>query len=174
MAFVPVVRERGDVSFFGVFDGTVGHDASDFVHNVVVHNMLGNDHFTNGVAAAVSSKRWIDPKPVSFFEAAMKHGYKHSDEQLLKYAAEKRLDYSSSTSVTAFITGDLLTVGHLGDSRIVLGREHAGSGLIGRRLTVDHKPDQAIELKRIQSKGGSLTYLHGGKPFIRGGDFTAR
>jgi len=41
-------------------------------------------------------------------------------------------------------------------------------------LTVDHKPDQEAELKRIQSCGGSLTYLHGGKPFIRGGDFAMR
>lgn len=136
--------------------------------------MVNNDHFKSAVKAATEAKRWVDPKAVSLFEAAMKHGYKESDKQLLAHAAEKRLDYTSSTSVTAFVAGDLLTVGHLGDSRIVLGREDAAAGLVGRRLTVDHKPDQSIELKRIQESGGSLTYLHGGKPFIRGGDFTAR
>lgn len=174
MAFVPSVGGRPDVAFYGVFDGTVGDDASDFVHHVAVQNMVNNKHFTDALKAAETAKRWVDPMAVRLFEAAMKHGYKESDRQLLEHAKEKRLDYTSSTSVTAFVTGDLLTVGHLGDSRIVLGREQAGSGLVGRRLTVDHKPDQAAELKRIQSRGGSLTYLHGGKPFIRGGDFTAR
>ena len=45
---------------------------------------------------------------------------------------------------------------------------------VGQFLTYDHKPNQPKELRRIEAAGGSLTYLHGGKPFIRGGDFTQR
>jgi hypothetical protein len=41
-------------------------------------------------------------------------------------------------------------------------------------LTTDHKPDMAEERRRIEKSGGSLAYLHGGKPFIRGGDFAER
>lgn len=96
-----------------------------------------------------------------------------SDAALLKMAAERGLHYTSSTGVVSVITGDLLTVGHLGDSRIVLGREDGGA-LFGHYLTKDHKADQPEELKRIESMGGSLVRLHGGKPFIRGGDFTER
>ena len=32
----------------------------------------------------------------------------------------------------------------------------------------------AEERRRIEKSGGSLAYLHGGKPFIRGGDFAER
>lgn len=34
-------------------------------------------------------------------------------------------------------------------------------------LTVDHKPNTPAELKRIESCGGSLVWLHGVKPYIR-------
>lgn len=69
--------------------------------------------------------------------------------------------------------------------------------MIGEFLTHDHKPDQPAEHKRIvevrtphlvrlvhaphvtcccchTQAGGILTYLHGGKPFLRGGDFVER
>lgn len=66
-----------------------------------------------------------------------------------------------------------MSVAHLGDSKIVLGREVDGL-VVAKLMTTDHKPDQLEERRRIEKCGGSLTYLHGGKPFIRGGDFTAR
>lgn len=76
--------------------------------------------------------------------------YKETDANLLEHCAKHRLDYASSTSVTALITGKLMTVGSLGDSRIAIGRERKGS-LVGEFLTKDHKPDQPEELRRIQS-----------------------
>jgi len=40
-------------------------------------------------------------------------------------------------------------------------------------LTLDHKPNLPGEASRITASGGSIVYLHGGKPFLRGGDFTS-
>lgn len=121
-----------------------------------------------------------------------------TDKRLLEHCSQHGLDYASSTSVTAVLTGSLLTIGSLGDSRIAIGKEKRGS-LVGEFLTRDHKPDQPHELKRISSvsstttqphrplekgirtnyhlftqNGGSLVYLHSGKPFLRGGDFSYR
>jgi hypothetical protein len=77
-------------------------------------------------------------------------GYKATDEALLRQCAERGLDYSSCTSVTAVVAGDLLSVAHLGDSKIVLGREGAGGVLVGKYLTLDHKPDMPEERARIE------------------------
>lgn len=100
-------------------------------------------------------------------------GYRATDSALIRLCAAEGIHYSSCTSVTALLTRDLLTTAHLGDSKIVIGKEVSG-GVQGKYLTQDHKPDMPDERRRIESSGGSLTYLHGGKPFIRGGDFLAR
>jgi hypothetical protein len=152
-----------------------------------------------------------------------------TDSGLIALCRERGIDYSACTSVTAVMCGDLLSIAHLGDSKIVLGRYADGSSggaaagsagsppLVGKYLTTDHKPDMPHERRRIEEvsgaracergapcrrdrqaaktlsivssslvlrtrphppphpqSGGSLAYLHGGKPFIRGGDFTAR
>ena len=142
------------------------------------------------------------------------------DDILLKQCRMHAINYSASTGVMMLLAAKTLTVGHVGDSRIALGRiqlpknhSHSGNGsvgvtgnhngsssstgksilasnfdnndtseidsqsidqCVGQFLTYDHKPNQPKELRRIEAAGGSLTYLHGGKPFIRGGDFTQR
>ena len=61
-------------------------------------------------------------------EAALHEGYRACDEQLLKVCAESQPpnDYSSCTSVTVLLSGEVLSCAHLGDSKIVLGREVGG------------------------------------------------
>merc|ERR1719446_74901 len=70
---------------------------------------------------------------------------------------------------------DKLVVGHLGDSRIVLGWDESGV-LRGQQATEDHKPDMDNERARIERCGGMVERLvnHSNKPFIRGGDFMMR
>jgi protein phosphatase len=41
-------------------------------------------------------------------------------------------------------------------------------------LTTDHKPNLIKEKVRILACGGSVVYLHGHKPYLRGGDFFQR
>lgn len=90
-----------------------------------------------------------------------------------------KLDYASSTGVVTLLWGhDMLSIAHVGDSRGCIAKVCRNSGgkdaVQPEWLTIDHKPDQPAELKRIQEAGGSLVYLHGNKPFIRGGDFLHR
>jgi len=68
---------------------------------------------------------------------------------------------------------NLLTVAHVGDSKACIARVIDGK-LHPEWLTVDHKPDMPRELERIQRSGGTLAWLHGNKPYIRGGDFHER
>lgn len=118
-------------------------------------------------------------------EAAVHEGFRDTDAALIRAcaAASPPLDYAASTAAVALVTGDLLTVGHLGDSKVVLGRVRSrapgsGGGMAaagaaaaaacsGVYLTTDHKPDQPAEHRRITAAGGTLEYLSGGRPFIR-------
>jgi protein phosphatase len=159
------VADRG---WFSVFDGTVGHFASEFIHNRLVKHLLGNQSF----AEAMQSNNHSDHARLC--AQALQAAFVSADGELVQACAEARDDYSSSTGVAAFCSNGLLTVGHLGDSRIALGTELESGHLGCEFLTVDHKPDTPAEHQRIEASGGSLAWLHGGKPFIRGGDFTAR
>jgi serine/threonine protein phosphatase PrpC len=171
---MPAVLGHEDVSFLAVFDGTVGEHAADFVHHNIHEHIFTSKSFRDALVAAEAAGGFAKPAVAARVEAAFKEGYRATDGDLLKLCAEKGFDYTSCTSVTALIAGDLLTVAHLGDSKIVLGRDNGSGGLVGKYLTIDHKPDMVEERLRIERSGGSLAYLHGGKPFIRGGDFTAR
>lgn len=101
--------------------------------------------------------------------------YLNADTELLELCSIYEKDYASSTSATVLLAGGYVCVGHLGDSRVAIGYERDGI-LYGEFLTEDHKPNMLREQERILRCGGSVEYLqnHYDKPFIRGGDFTAR
>mmetsp|Transcript_87555 Transcript_87555/g.271108 ORF Transcript_87555/g.271108 Transcript_87555/m.271108 type:complete len:342 (-) Transcript_87555:215-1240(-) len=168
---------RTPCAFFGVFDGTVGDFASDNVKDLVVPKLLESPSWK--ALRHSSAPRTGDTERL--LENALRDMYRTVDESLLVRCAEETQHYATCTSVTLMVLGDLLAVGHLGDSRIVLGKEDnsAGAGssdLIGEQLTMDHKPDQEPERQRIEQCGGMVERLqnHSNKPFIRGGDFTMR
>ena len=107
---------------------------------------------------------------------ALRQAFLQTDSQLIEYCKAKGgLDYASSTGVVMLTWGrNNLSIAHVGDSRGCIGKVSNDQLTSYQWLTVDHKPDQPLELQRIQSSGGSLVYLHGSKPFIRGGDFLVR
>eukprot|EP01056_Protomagalhaensia_sp_Gyna25_P002115 Protomagalhaensia_sp_Gyna_25__2114@NODE_2142_length_1262_cov_66_568275_g1263_i1_p1_GENE_NODE_2142_length_1262_cov_66_568275_g1263_i1NODE_2142_length_1262_cov_66_568275_g1263_i1_p1_ORF_typecomplete_len210_score36_22PP2C/PF00481_21/2_9e33PP2C_2/PF13672_6/2_8e09_NODE_2142_length_1262_cov_66_568275_g1263_i14171046 len=102
--------------------------------------------------------------------------YLMSDSELVAQCAAAKQHYASSTSVVAVITDGCCGIGHLGDSRAALGHFGENNQVYANFITDDHKPNQFYERSRIKAAGGSVEYLHNhnNKPFIRGGDFTAR
>jgi protein phosphatase PTC6 len=74
-------------------------------------------------------------------------------------------DYNS-TSIT-----NLLTIGHIGDSRIVLCDSVDGKA---RQLSVDHSPTLAEERKRIESAGGWISQDSFGQHAVMGMLATSR
>nr|CAB3481812.1 unnamed protein product [Digitaria exilis] len=61
-----------------------------------------------------------------------------------------------STAVVALLVRGRLVVANCGDSRAVLCRGHAAVP-----LSVDHKPERADELARIEAAGGRVLYING-------------
>lgn len=168
---------NGEYAFFGVFDGTVKEFASDFVSKSILDCLLTSQSFRTFDALPAEQK--AAPASSKLLKDTLAECFVATDERLLAWCRENENHYTSTTSVTALIhiPTRRLFVAHLGDSKIILGRLEAQEGeekLVGVPVTIDHKPDMPEERKRIEAAGGSLTYLHGGKPFIRGGDFTQR
>lgn len=177
-------ESRSSCSFFGVFDGTVGDFASENVKDLVIPKLLESPNFRalRQANAGKADRDQASADKERLAEATLRDMYRTVDEALLVRCAKHCQHYATCTSVTVFIMGDLLVIGHLGDSRIVIGKEEDQSrewgkpALIGEQVTEDHKPDLEKERERIEACGGSVVRLqnHCNKPFIRGGDFMMR
>lgn len=165
-----------DMAFCAVFDGTVGHHASEFLMRNVVDVMLQTEEMQQLVEI---SKR-AGKKAPSHNEVALvirdclHKTFLRTDDALLRYCADHQYHYASSTGVTAFLWRDMLTIAHVGDSKACIAKMSGQNRLSVEWLTVDHKPNMPHELSRIQQHGGSLVWLHGNKAYIRGGDFLVR
>jgi protein phosphatase 2C family protein 2/3 len=126
---------------------------------------------------------WVEAKagdtPAALSEIAermskcMRDAFLSADKELIELCRKQSLNYASSTGVTALFWRNVLTIAHVGDSRACITKL-TDTGLKPEWLTVDHKPNTPAELRRIEQAGGSLVWLHGVKPYIRGGDFTSR
>ncbi|XP_076340023.1 uncharacterized protein LOC143240808 isoform X2 [Tachypleus tridentatus] len=64
---------------------------------------------------------------------------------------------SGTTASVAFIRHGKMYIGHVGDSKIVLGCQNKDSNSwVAQPLTKDHKPESPSERERIHSVGGSV------------------
>jgi len=184
------VGDHDEASFFGVWDGTVNPHASDFVHTRCCEHHLqsrGFQAYADLVSSPSSPPQTPSPPPMievaRCLSDACRDGYAATDAEVIESCRQLANHYSSTTSVSALIASNLLTVAHLGDSRAMLlietnapGTRSGWQSVRGVQLTKDHKPDDPEERRRIEASGGSIQLLHhhNMKPFIRGGDFDRR
>jgi protein phosphatase len=176
MLVYPRVLGENDV-FLGVFDGTVGDAASHFVQGHFMDHLFATKGFQE--LQRLQNNGNLDSLPLerraAFLHSALYDTYFTTDASLIEECERTSNHYAASTSVTAVISGSLLSVAHVADSKACLARlSPSKESMIVEWLTRDHKPNDPRELSRIESQGGSLVYLHEGKPYIRGGDFHAR
>ena len=164
--------------FFGhcvlaVFDGTVGDFASHYCQVNFLRCLRETESFQllcKGLSEVPQDKE-IPADLASLAGRSLADALAATDNALVEECHRIRNNYASSTAVVAMITrGSLVSVAHLGDSRVAIGT----SGQSCSFVTEDHKADTQGERERIESSGGSVVYLHSGKPFIRGGDFSQR
>jgi len=95
--------------------------------------------------------------------AALTEGFLDVDEKLAQSFVD--CEFSGSTAVISLLKGKMLYTAWVGDSRGVLGRK-TKNGMEGIDLTIDHKPSDPEEKKRIQSRNGRVERLvdEGGEP----------
>lgn len=161
-----------------MFDGTVGHHASDYLSKHFPSYLTASPAMQEVLHSTVYSDQTKQTLPMEVVAArikqAMREAFLCADQGLLKVCAEQSLHYASSTGVAAVVWKNLLTIAHVGDSKACIAKVTHDGRVVPEWLTIDHKPDMPQELARIQQCGGSLVWLHGSKPYIRGADFVRR
>ncbi|KAG4144069.1 hypothetical protein ERO13_D05G013000v2 [Gossypium hirsutum] len=128
------------VSFYGVFDGHGGKDASQFVCDHLPRVIVEDADFPLDIEKAVTR---------SFME---------TDAAFAKSCSLESALASGTTALTAMIFGRSLLVANAGDSRAVLSR--GGTAI---EMSKDHRPCCMKERRRIESLGGFIDdgYLNG-------------
>ena len=84
----------------------------------------------------------------------MKRGFEEAEKAFLKSALSLNGDIkdpSGSCAIVVLIVDDMCYVANVGDSRGIMSGSH-GKKLFP--LSIDHKPNDEKELKRIKSNGG--------------------
>mmetsp|Transcript_57782 Transcript_57782/g.179501 ORF Transcript_57782/g.179501 Transcript_57782/m.179501 type:complete len:384 (-) Transcript_57782:358-1509(-) len=134
-SFSVLVVEK-EFALYCVYDGhgPCGHDVSQFVREIVVKLFIG------------SPERTSNPKLA--FETAFTDCQRMLQEQ-------KGIDASMSGTTCTMAYHDMATdrlfVAHVGDSRAVIGLKRKDAKVDCQELTIDHKPNDAKERRRIES-----------------------
>mmetsp|Transcript_12041 Transcript_12041/g.39605 ORF Transcript_12041/g.39605 Transcript_12041/m.39605 type:complete len:358 (-) Transcript_12041:1696-2769(-) len=146
-SFVHIDMHELNTLFFGVFDGhgMNGHHASRFLV----------DKFEQRLRQIAESEKGKQAGKKGDYGSELKTLAREINGQLLKQKFD--LSTSGSTGTMLALTGDHLTMGNVGDSRICWGvREKEGGEIQVDELTHDHKPDLPSEMRRIQACGGRV------------------
>lgn len=152
-AFVVAYQQTEDktdleYAYFGIFDGHGGREAA----------LYAKEHLLNAIVKQSGFWSNDDERVLR----AIKRGFLTTHLGMWKEVGNwpKTMSGLPSTSGTtasiAFIRKSKLYIGHVGDSRIVLGYENidGGDDWHPQPLTRDHKPETPSERERIYSVGG--------------------
>ncbi|KAH9605181.1 hypothetical protein KSS87_016017 [Heliosperma pusillum] len=142
-------RTSGDVSplhFFAVYDGHGGSEVADFCAKRM-HEVVAEELNREGRDGNEWQKKW---------QEAFCNGFRRADDEVITKAVAS--DMVGSTAVVAVVSGCQIILSNCGDSRAVLCKRRQTIP-----LTVDHKPDRADELSRIEGEGGRVINWYGAR-----------
>jgi serine/threonine protein phosphatase PrpC len=174
-----------DLSLCAIFDGTSGDYSAEYASKNFASYLYDTKEMKSLLQFIKNSKdprysRLPDselfPAVFKLMESSMRRCYHSMDAVLCSKLQELNQLYATSTAVTILLWKNLLTVGHLGDSKACIFRENhsaiAGGSrdsadfLIPEFLTIEHKPDVGAEYDRIIKAGGVLSWSNN-KPYVR-------
>eukprot|EP00794_Sanderia_malayensis_P014107 gene14107-15581_t len=139
-------------SFFAIFDGHGGKEAATFARDHLWKNIKSSPDFESE-----------DPEMV---KSAIKKAFRITQIAMQSDIENwpKRKDGTKSTSGTtvtcAILRGRSLFIAQLGDSRAVMATKDQ-TGIHGRFITAEHKPEDPAERSRIESIGGAVAISNG-------------
>ncbi|XP_013778198.1 uncharacterized protein LOC106462782 [Limulus polyphemus] len=153
-AFVVAYQQTEDekdleYGYFGIFDGHGGREAALYAKEHLMNHIVNQKNF------------WSDNDELVL--KAIKDGFLTTHFDMWKEVDKWPRTFSGlpstsgTTASVAFIRHGKMYVGHVGDSKIVLGCQNKDSDAwVAQPLTKDHKPESPSERERIHSVGGSV------------------
>jgi serine/threonine protein phosphatase PrpC len=143
-----IILDQSDL-LFSVFDGhgIFGHKVSDYLQKDLPKLLLGNVN-------------WQEDPCKAFREC-----FVQSHSNLIRVSASNSADFdinmSGSTCSMVLKRSQKLYLGHVGDSRAVIGKR-TDEEIIPVQLTQDHRPESSKERSRVETAGGQIRSLPGG------------
>ncbi|CAG9313651.1 unnamed protein product [Blepharisma stoltei] len=138
--------------YFGVFDGhgNDGHEVSNYVRRYLPMQIMAHDLFEIDILRAFTDC------------------YLKINQTLETLGSGKDAEFdtllSGTTATSIIVKNNHLYIGHVGDSRAILGLKRE-DGYEAFRVTIDHKPMLPEEKKRIESKKGQVKRLDNDIPY---------
>jgi len=131
--FLNADKNLDNVSFFAVFDGHGGNEVSQLLGKQMFNEIKRTEEYHEGNygKAIISASLEIDAK--------------------MSNMCHEKSDMPGSTAIMSLIVGKELYVGNIGDSRCVVcinGKAYP--------MSVDHKPRNKKEARRIKRAGGHI------------------
>ncbi|CAH0476157.1 unnamed protein product [Peronospora belbahrii] len=136
-------------SYFAVYDGHGGGEASSYLGEVLHHNIIKT--FFMKKAELKPLINTSSEELQSMITKRLTDAFEKTDEEFLN---ESERPQAGSTATTVLIAGKYMFVSNVGDSRTILSR--AGKA---ERLSNDHKPSRQDEAQRVRDTGGFV--IHG-------------
>ncbi|CAE7500759.1 unnamed protein product [Symbiodinium microadriaticum] len=150
---MPIDHLEQPCAFLAVYDGHRGPLCAEFVAKSLHLRLL--KHLTQTTT-----------KSSEEIGLALKTTCQELDEEFL---AKHRTAVDGCTVVMALLTGSLLTVAWLGDSRALLCRSTSAGGVATVPLTQDHRPSASTEADRVREAGGMIVNFDGAKRVAHAG-----
>ncbi|KAF4319647.1 hypothetical protein BBO99_00006026 [Phytophthora kernoviae] len=136
-------------SYFAVYDGHGGDEASAFLGDVLHHNIIESFFLKKSEFKTLVNQPMEELQ--SMITTRLIDAFERTDDEFLN---ESERPQAGSTATTVFVAGKYMFVANVGDSRTVLSRN--GKAV---RLSNDHKPSRQDEAQRIRETGGFV--IHG-------------
>ncbi len=126
-------------SFFAIYDGHGGSVCADYLRDNLHHFIIKDSHFPSDPVEAI--KKGFDACEKEFI-----------NKMALNEAGEVT-DRSGSCALICMIISDIVYVANVGDSRALMS---CNGGETVLPITIDHKPNEDNESKRIVNYGGRI------------------
>jgi len=153
------LQELAMTSFAAVFDGHGGDECSNYLCDVLPHQIRQHMYAEKeALTAAIESSRSmarpeqaVEDPASELMRKILKKAYLKTDKDFI---TPKNAPQSGSTAATLIVMGRRLFAANVGDSRVVLCR--VGGQCV--ELTSDHKPSRPDEAARVRAAGGFILH----------------